>query len=48
VKRKTLIAHMNSIVVTYKKGIVALVESINCIHELNLQIEENHTRAQER
>jgi hypothetical protein len=47
-KRKASIAHRNSIEVTYKKGIVDLVESINCIHELNLQIEEYHTRAQER
>jgi hypothetical protein len=38
---------MNSIEVTCKKGIVALVEFI-IIHELNVQIEENHTRAQER
>jgi hypothetical protein len=27
---------------------VALVESINYVHEVNLQIEKNHTRAQER
>jgi len=27
---------------------VALVESINHIHEVNLQIEKNHARAQER
>jgi hypothetical protein len=33
---------------TTLKRNVALVESINRIHEVNLQIEENHARAQER
>jgi hypothetical protein len=47
VNRKTSTIQM-SIIKVIKKGNVILVEFFNNIHELNIQIEENHTYPQER
>jgi hypothetical protein len=44
VKGKTSTTHKNMVEAT-QKGNVALVESINHIHEINLRIEENHACA---
>jgi len=47
VKGKTSTIHKIMVEATQRRN-VALVESINHIHEVNLQIEKNHARAQER
>jgi hypothetical protein len=45
-KRKSTYAH-KSLVEVIERGNVALVQSINRIHEANLQIEKKHVQTQE-
>lgn len=45
VKQKSSVAH-KSLIETNKKANAALDDSINCIHEVNIQIEDKWTQAQ--